>query len=340
MTSGSALPRGAWKTLTYTLEDGTATLYLDGVQVGENTDVTIEPGDIGGGRTTANYIGRSLLHRRQRTSRARCATSASTTARCPRDRGRRRSAPTHRASPAWSSPSLKVPAVIDAAARTVVLPVTPGTDLTALAPAFQPSSASTVSPERHGRGRPTEPEASRSRRQDGIEPEWTVQRRRDALPGAAGAVRRPEHRAVRRQLLHLRDDRRLRRLGRQGVLRLEVDEPRRLGALGRAVPDARRRERQRAVGDRQRLGADHHRARRQVLLLLLRPQPDVNRKTIGVAVADSPEGPFTAQPDRDDPQQRGGHVGPGDRPGRVPRPGDRASTTSSGATAGPRATPS
>ena len=36
MTSGSALTRGAWKTLTYTLGDGVSTLYLDGRQVARN----------------------------------------------------------------------------------------------------------------------------------------------------------------------------------------------------------------------------------------------------------------------------------------------------------------
>ncbi|GAA1703702.1 hypothetical protein GCM10009745_58980 [Kribbella yunnanensis] len=60
-SSSSAVPRGAWKALTYTLTaQGVATIYLDGVQVGQKTGVTIDPGDIGGGRTAANYIGRSV----------------------------------------------------------------------------------------------------------------------------------------------------------------------------------------------------------------------------------------------------------------------------------------
>jgi hypothetical protein len=59
--SGQNLPRGVWKTLTYTLDDATNTarLYLDGVQVAQNTNVTITPASLGGGVTTANYIGRS-----------------------------------------------------------------------------------------------------------------------------------------------------------------------------------------------------------------------------------------------------------------------------------------
>ncbi len=54
-----ALQRGVWKTVTYTLAGGTARLYEDGAQVGQNTAVTITPGAIGGGTTTANALGKS-----------------------------------------------------------------------------------------------------------------------------------------------------------------------------------------------------------------------------------------------------------------------------------------
>ncbi len=55
----SRFARGVWQHITYTLADGTARLYIDGEQVGENTEITMTPGDIGDGQTTANYIGRS-----------------------------------------------------------------------------------------------------------------------------------------------------------------------------------------------------------------------------------------------------------------------------------------
>lgn len=60
--SNANLTRGVWKTITYTLDDATNTarVYLDGVQVAQNTNVTITPGSIGGGTTTANYLGRSV----------------------------------------------------------------------------------------------------------------------------------------------------------------------------------------------------------------------------------------------------------------------------------------
>ncbi|MCH6229954.1 family 43 glycosylhydrolase [Microbacterium sp. CFH 31415] len=60
--SSANLERDVWKTITYTLDDATDTarVYLDGVQVAQNTGVTITPGSIGGGVTTANYLGRSV----------------------------------------------------------------------------------------------------------------------------------------------------------------------------------------------------------------------------------------------------------------------------------------
>ena len=54
------LTRGVWKHLTYTQTGNTGVLYEDGVEVGRNTAVTITPGAIGSGSTTANYIGKSV----------------------------------------------------------------------------------------------------------------------------------------------------------------------------------------------------------------------------------------------------------------------------------------
>ena len=59
-SSGQNLARGTWNHLAYTLEGGTAVLYLNGQEVDRNEAVTLKPGDIGAGATTANYLGRSL----------------------------------------------------------------------------------------------------------------------------------------------------------------------------------------------------------------------------------------------------------------------------------------
>ncbi|MEU3783004.1 family 43 glycosylhydrolase [Streptomyces sp900129855] len=54
------LARSVWKHLTYTQSGTTGVLYEDGVEVARNTSVTITPGTIGAGLTTANYIGKSV----------------------------------------------------------------------------------------------------------------------------------------------------------------------------------------------------------------------------------------------------------------------------------------
>ncbi|WP_329224562.1 family 43 glycosylhydrolase [Streptomyces canus] len=54
------LTRAVWKQLTYTQTGTTGVLYEDGVEVGRNTAVTITPGAIGSGTTTANSIGKSV----------------------------------------------------------------------------------------------------------------------------------------------------------------------------------------------------------------------------------------------------------------------------------------
>lgn len=46
--------------MTYTQTGTTGVRYEDGVEVGRNANVTIKPGAIGAGVTTANYLGRSL----------------------------------------------------------------------------------------------------------------------------------------------------------------------------------------------------------------------------------------------------------------------------------------
>ncbi|WP_200935428.1 family 43 glycosylhydrolase [Aeromicrobium sp. Root344] len=144
-TDDAAAPRGAWKTLTYTLEDGTATIYLDGIKVGEKTGVTLVPGDIGGGRTTANYIGRSVYaadkYLKGKVADFRIynrALSASEVKELGSD-------PT--AITGVELDSLKVAPIIDAATSTVTLPVKAGTDLTALQPAFDIAPTSTITPE-------------------------------------------------------------------------------------------------------------------------------------------------------------------------------------------------
>ena len=257
--SGSALPRGKWKHLTYTLE-------------GDDRPAVPRRRR---GRQEHGRDARPRRHRRRaapspttsaarsttptRASAASSASSRSTTGRCSPSEVLTRSGNTAsaRRRDARRPRALKVAPIVDAD-RTHRRPPgrsghrchgarrrssTPPTGVTA-----SPASGTPVD-----LSEPVHVHAHGARRRDGDVDDAGA---RDEQPCTAGPVRRPEHRGVRRHVLHLRDHRRLRRLGRQGVLRLEVEGPRRLGALGRALPDARRRERRRALGDRERVGAD------------------------------------------------------------------------------------
>jgi beta-xylosidase len=144
-TSGANLARGAWKTLTYTLDgSGTARIYLDGVQVGTKTGIAFTPGDIGDGRTTANYIGRSLysgdrfLKGRVRDfslwSRALSAAEVAELAAPPT------------AVLDVTLGSLAAPPVIRSESGTITLPVQPGTDLTTLSPTYVVPGGATATP--------------------------------------------------------------------------------------------------------------------------------------------------------------------------------------------------
>ncbi|HST86260.1 MAG TPA: family 43 glycosylhydrolase, partial [Kineosporiaceae bacterium] len=141
--TSTALTRGSWKNVIYTVGGGKSTLYLDGIQVAQNTAVTLTPGSIGSGVTTANYIGRSVysgdkyfkgqmrdfrIYNRVLTGDEAFKLGADPTA-----------------VQAVTLDSLKAPALINNDANTIVLPVKPGTDRTNLNPVFTVVSTSTVS---------------------------------------------------------------------------------------------------------------------------------------------------------------------------------------------------
>jgi len=55
--ASAALPTGSWHHVALALSGATGTLYLDGVQVGQNASMTLTPSSLGA--TTQNWIGRS-----------------------------------------------------------------------------------------------------------------------------------------------------------------------------------------------------------------------------------------------------------------------------------------
>ncbi|MBB5897848.1 family 43 glycosylhydrolase [Kutzneria kofuensis] len=142
--SSGGLPRGVWKNVALTVGNGVEVLYLDGVEVGRNTNATIKPSDIGGGVTAANYLGRSayaadnyFTGKMKDVRLYDRALSGDEVAALPSNSTLIRSV---------DLASLKVPAVIDASAGTVVLPVKPGTDLRRLAPTFGLAPGSRITP--------------------------------------------------------------------------------------------------------------------------------------------------------------------------------------------------
>jgi beta-xylosidase len=294
VAGGPALPRGAWKALTYTLQGGTATLYLDGVKVGEKTGVTIKPGDIGGGRTTANYIGRSnytsdkYLKGKVRDFRIyNRALSADEVRELGAD-------PT--AITGVELDSLKVPAVIDSASSTVTLPVMPGTDRTALEPALEVVSTSTISPAITG---PVDLSTARTftvTAEDGATRDWTVravEMRSPVLPG-------------------FNADPNIAKFGDHYYLYVTTDGVAGWGGKDFYVwkstdlVDWERSEKPFLTLDGGGGNVPWASGNAWAPTIIERDgkyyfyfsghNPTYNRKTLGVAVADSPEGPFTAQP--------------------------------------------
>ncbi|MFD4669127.1 LamG-like jellyroll fold domain-containing protein [Lentzea sp. NPDC058450] len=60
VNSGRPLARGVWQKIALTVGGGVGALYLNGAEVARTSGVTVRPGDLGGGITTANYLGRSV----------------------------------------------------------------------------------------------------------------------------------------------------------------------------------------------------------------------------------------------------------------------------------------
>ncbi|MFU8876233.1 family 43 glycosylhydrolase [Micromonospora sp. SL4-19] len=169
---GRDLGRGGWHTITYTLSGGVARLYDNGVEVARNDGVTIKPGDLGDGVTTANYLGRSLYSGdRHFNGKMRSFTLW--------NRGLSAKevlslAGNETAIGSVTLDALKVPAVINSDTSTVTLPVKPGTDLAALKPDFRISDEARVSPGNGSTQDFTKPVTYTVTGTDGSKRAWTV----------------------------------------------------------------------------------------------------------------------------------------------------------------------
>ncbi|MFC5729465.1 MULTISPECIES: family 43 glycosylhydrolase [Nocardioides] len=291
-SSGTPLARGVWKTLTYTLQDGTATLYLDGVKVGEKTGVTIKPGDIGDGRTTANYIGRSVYTNDRYLkggvrdfrlyNRALSVTEVRDLAADPT------------AILGVELDSLKVPAVIHAESSTVTLPMIPGTDLTDLDPSYDVKGGSSLDVD--GPADYSTPRTVTVTAPSGVTRDWTVravEMRSPVLPGFYADPNIAEFDGT--YYIYATTDGFAGWGGKEFYVWKSTD-----------LVDWERSEQPILTLDGANGNVPWATGNAWAPTIIERDgkyyfyfsghNPTYNRKTIGVAVADSPEGPFTAQP--------------------------------------------
>ncbi|WP_371657966.1 family 43 glycosylhydrolase [Streptomyces sp. NBC_00280] len=171
--TSAPLQRSVWKHVTYTQTGNTGVLYQDGVEVARNTAVTVTPGSIGSGTTTANHIGKSLytgdklfkgklrdfrVYNRALAPGEVVQLSGNTTA---------ITTATH--------PALKIAAIVDDANSKVTLPLTEGTDLTTLAPQFSLAGGASISPASGTSRDFTQPLTYEVTGSDGQKRTWTVE---------------------------------------------------------------------------------------------------------------------------------------------------------------------
>ncbi|RDW73432.1 endo-1,4-beta-xylanase-4 [Coleophoma cylindrospora] len=147
-TSGSELPRGSWLNLTYTIGGSTSILYLNGAEVARNSNLSIKPSDIGNGSTTSNYIGHSTystdnLLKGQVKSFAIYGRELSASEVLSNSGNFTEIA----AVSLTNSSVLKFPPVVDSDIQGVIFPVFPGTDTTSLSPIFSTAAGVTTTPE-------------------------------------------------------------------------------------------------------------------------------------------------------------------------------------------------
>ena len=297
VSSGSALPRDKWVHLTYTLSGTTGRLYLDGVEVARNTGVTLDPGDLGGGSTIANYLGRSLYNadprfRGQFREFALYNRALSPTEVLTRSGNTAALAGVTLADPA----QLKVAPIVDAAARTVVFPVIPGTDVAALTPVFDTADGVTASPASGDTVDLSEPVQLTLTAPDGSTATWTMRARVMASPILPGLYADPNIAVFGdTYYIYATTDGFAGWGGKEFYVWKSKDlvdwersaEPfLTLDGANGDVPWATGNAWAPTVIER---GGKFY-------FYFSGHNAALNRKTIGVAVADSPEGPFVAQP--------------------------------------------
>lgn len=296
--TGAALPRGEAVHLVYTLSGDTATLYLNGVQVASSSAVTNTPGAIGGGVTTANYLGRSLYDADRRMSGRfeqfalwnRALSSAEVL-----------DLSGNQAALAGVSlaeeAALKLAPMVDEAGRTVTFAVQPGTDLTALTPTFAVASGVQASPASGTAVDLSEPVTYTLTASDGSSAQWTMRALVSNSPVLPGLYADPNIVVFGgTYYIYATSDGYPGWGGQEFYVWKSTDlvtweraaEPfLRLDGADGNVPWATGNAWAPTIIERDG----------RYYFYFSGHNPTYDRKTIGVAVADSPDGPFVAQPE-------------------------------------------
>ncbi len=144
LSDDAALPSG-WQHVAVTVDGSQAAMYLNGIRVASATGVTVKPSDLyDASKSYSGYIGRSLYaadpYFAGEVDDFRIYNTALSAAEILTLAGRTTSIA------GVTLDALKVDALVDDEAGTVVLPVKPGTDVSALAPSFTLADGATISP--------------------------------------------------------------------------------------------------------------------------------------------------------------------------------------------------
>ncbi|MEV6305382.1 family 43 glycosylhydrolase [Actinoplanes sp. NPDC051861] len=147
LANTAALPGGTWQHLAVTVDGKarTAAMYLNGTRVASATGVSAKPSDLyDASKSYSGYVGRSLYsadpYYSGEVDDFRIYNTALTAPEILELAGKSTSVA------GVTLPELKVDAIVDDAAGTIKLPVKPGTSLEALAPSFTLAKGATITP--------------------------------------------------------------------------------------------------------------------------------------------------------------------------------------------------
>ncbi|WP_430787772.1 family 43 glycosylhydrolase [Actinoplanes sp. G11-F43] len=173
LAHNAALPGGSWQHIAVTIDGSNAAMYLNGTRIASASGVTVKPSELyDATKSYSGYVGRSLYaadpNYTGEVDDFRVYDTALSAAEILELSGRTTSIGGVDLS------ALKVAAIVDDAAGTVKLPVKPGSDVTALAPVFTLARGTTISPASGSTQDFSKPVRYEITGADGAKRTWTV----------------------------------------------------------------------------------------------------------------------------------------------------------------------